>query len=181
VACTDLLRDLRSVHDGDPDGQLWAKAMARHPADAKTAAEQARADGLDALPTHQLARIRNRYLGALAHGHSANLGKRGLLADEAPALRGHDPPLRHRPRGSATGGRFRPDVQRTSRSAPVAASWFSSAAAAKFLSPGSSIPARRSTATRGAYSSSPVVAGPKAAPITDRVPQASSTARRSCG
>ncbi len=46
----------------------------------------------------------------------------------------------------STGGRFRPDVQRTSRSAPVAARLFSSAEAAKFRSPSSSIPARRSTA-----------------------------------
>lgn len=81
-----LLRDLRSVHDGDPASQLWAKAMADTLLAAKTAAEQARASGLDALPAHQLARIRNRYLGALAHGRDHNTGRRGPLADEAGTL-----------------------------------------------------------------------------------------------
>lgn len=82
-----LLRDLRSVHDGDPEGQLWAKAMADTHLDAKHAAERARADGLDALLAHQLARIRNRYLGALAHGRDANTGATSALprSSSAPA------------------------------------------------------------------------------------------------
>jgi transposase len=48
---------------------------------AKDAAEQARAEGRDALPAHELARIRNRYRGALAHGREHNTGRRGPLAE----------------------------------------------------------------------------------------------------
>jgi transposase len=81
-----LLRDLRSVHEGDPDGQLWAQAMATTLLEAKNAAEAARAAGRDALEPHVLARIRNRYLGALARGRDDNLGKRSPLADEARTL-----------------------------------------------------------------------------------------------
>jgi transposase len=81
-----LLRDLRSVHDGDPAGQLWAKALADTLLAAKTAAEQARASGLNALPAHELAWTRKHYLGALAHGRTHNTGRRGLLADEANTL-----------------------------------------------------------------------------------------------
>lgn len=81
-----LLRDLRSVHDGDPDGQLWAKAMADTFLDVKTAAEEALADGLQALPAHALARIRNRYLGALAHGRDRNTARHGPRAEEASKL-----------------------------------------------------------------------------------------------
>jgi transposase len=81
-----LLRDLRSLHDGDPAGQLWAKAMADTLLDAKHAAEQARADSLTALPAPTLARIRNRYLGALAHGRTHNTGRRGPLTDEVRTL-----------------------------------------------------------------------------------------------
>lgn len=80
------MRDLRSIHDGDPAGQLWAKAMADGLLDAKHAAEQARADGLQTLPAHQLTRIRNRCLGALAHGRDHNTGRRGPLAEEARTL-----------------------------------------------------------------------------------------------
>ncbi|MET7532732.1 IS66 family transposase [Streptomyces goshikiensis] len=81
-----LLRDLRSVHDGDPAGQLWAEAMADTLLAAKDAAEQARTAGFDALPAYELARVRNRYLGALAHGRTHNTGRRGPLADEASKL-----------------------------------------------------------------------------------------------
>jgi transposase len=81
-----LLRDLRSVHEGDPAGQLWAQAMATTLCEANDAANAARAAGLDALEPHVLARIRNRYLGALARGRDDTLGKRGPLADEARTL-----------------------------------------------------------------------------------------------
>jgi len=81
-----LLRDLRSIHEGNPTGQLWAKAMADTLLFAKDAAEQARNQDLDALPAHELARIRNRYLGTLAHGRDANTGRRGPLADQARTL-----------------------------------------------------------------------------------------------
>ena len=63
-----LLRDLRSISDADPDGQLWATAMA----DTLTAAHQAAASrprrGRDRLDPDVLATIRNHYLGALANG-----------------------------------------------------------------------------------------------------------------
>lgn len=74
------------MHDGDAAGQLWAKAMADTLLATKDTAERARADGLHALPAHELARTRNRYLGALAHGRTANGGRRGPLADEANKL-----------------------------------------------------------------------------------------------
>jgi transposase len=81
-----LLRDLRSIHDGDPAGQLWAEAMATTLCEANDAAHAARAASLETLQPHVLARIRNRYLGALARGRDDNLGKRGPLADEARTL-----------------------------------------------------------------------------------------------
>jgi transposase len=83
-----LLRDLRSIHEGDPAGQLWAEAMATTLCEANAAAHAARAAGLEALEPHVLARIRNRYLGALARGRNDNLGKRGPLADAARTLLG---------------------------------------------------------------------------------------------
>jgi transposase len=61
-----LLRDLRSVHDGDPDGQAWAEAMANTLLEAHAAAHDARRAGQDALAPEVLARVRNHYLGALA-------------------------------------------------------------------------------------------------------------------
>jgi transposase len=83
-----LLRDLRSVHEGDPAGQLWAEAMATTLCEANDAARAARAVGRDALEPQVLARIRNRYLGALARGRDDNAGKRGPLAEAARALLG---------------------------------------------------------------------------------------------
>jgi transposase len=81
-----LLRDLRSVHEGDPAGQLWAEAMATTLCEANKAAHAARAADRDALEPRVLAGIRSRYLGALARGRDDNLGKRGPLADEARTL-----------------------------------------------------------------------------------------------
>jgi transposase len=83
-----LLRDLHSVHEGDPAGQLWADAMATTLCEANEAANAARAAGRDALEPHVLAKIRNRYLGALARGHDDTKGKHGPLADAARTLIG---------------------------------------------------------------------------------------------
>ena len=83
-----LLRDLRSIHEGDPVGQSWAKAMADTRLEAKAYADQARAQGLEVLPPHKLARIRNHYLGALAHGRTHNTARRGPLAEAARTLIG---------------------------------------------------------------------------------------------
>ena len=66
-----LLRDPRSISDADPDGQLWAAAMAATLTDANRAAHAARAHaarehGAEALDEAALKQIRNHYLGALA-------------------------------------------------------------------------------------------------------------------
>jgi transposase len=81
-----LLRDLRSISDADPDGQLWALAMANTLIEAHHAAHVARERGATALDTAVLAGIRNHYLGALARGRDDNHGKRGALATEARTL-----------------------------------------------------------------------------------------------
>jgi transposase len=81
-----LLRDLRSMSDADPDGQLWAMAMANTLIEAHHAAHAARERGASALDAAVLAGIRNRYLGALARGRDDNHGKRGALATEARTL-----------------------------------------------------------------------------------------------
>ncbi|MCW2898527.1 MAG: transposase [Streptosporangiaceae bacterium] len=60
--------------------------MATTLCEANDAAQAVRTAGLGALEPHVLARIRNRYLGALARAHDDNLGKRGPLADEARKL-----------------------------------------------------------------------------------------------
>ncbi len=81
-----LLRDLRSIHDGDPGGQVWADAMATTLLDAHHAARAAREAGQNALDPAVLARIRNHYLGALARGDTDNHGKHGPLATDARTL-----------------------------------------------------------------------------------------------
>ena len=81
-----LLRDLRSVSDADPDGQLWALAMATTLLDAHHTARAARERGATVLDAADLARVRNHYRGALARGRDDNQGKRGPLAAEARTL-----------------------------------------------------------------------------------------------
>jgi transposase len=81
-----LVRDLRSISDADPDGQLWATAMATTLIDAHHAAREARERGARALDATVLADIRNHYRGALARGRDDNLGTRGALATEARTL-----------------------------------------------------------------------------------------------
>jgi transposase len=81
-----LLRDLRSISDADPDGQLWALAMANTLIEAHHAARLARDRGADALDTATLATIRNHYLGALARGRDDNHDTRGTLATDARTL-----------------------------------------------------------------------------------------------
>ena len=58
-----LLRDLRSISDADPDGQLWAQAMANTLLEANRAAHEARDRGADRLDEATLKQIRNHYLG----------------------------------------------------------------------------------------------------------------------
>lgn len=81
-----LLRDLRSISDADPDGQLWAVAMANTLIEAHHAARDARQHGATALDATVLARIRNHYHGALARGRDDNHATRGPLAIEARTL-----------------------------------------------------------------------------------------------
>jgi len=81
-----LLRDLRSISDADPDGQLWALAMANTLIEAHHAARTAREQGATALDAADLTRIRNLYHGALARGRDDNRGKRGVLTADARTL-----------------------------------------------------------------------------------------------
>jgi transposase len=81
-----LLRDLRSISDADPTGQLWALAMANTLLDAHRTAHAARAAGAGHLDPAALTRIRNLYRGALARGQSDNKGKRSTLATDARTL-----------------------------------------------------------------------------------------------
>lgn len=81
-----ILRDLRSISDADADGQLWATAMANTLLDANQAAAEAREAGATALDEATLARIRNRYHGALARGGTDNHGENTILADKARML-----------------------------------------------------------------------------------------------
>jgi transposase len=81
-----LLRDLRSISDADPDGQLWAQAMANTLLEAHHAAIDARQRGAEALDDATLKQIRNHYLGALAHGEAENHGARTKLAEKARTL-----------------------------------------------------------------------------------------------
>ena len=81
-----ILRDLRSISDADPDGQLWAQAMATTLLEANRAAHQARERGATQLDGATGKRIRNHYLGALARGVTDNQGKHTKLADKARTL-----------------------------------------------------------------------------------------------
>jgi transposase len=81
-----LLRDLRSVSDADPAGQLWALAMANTLLDANQAAIADRERGADRLDQTALRKIRNHYRGALARGDTDNRGEHTALADKARTL-----------------------------------------------------------------------------------------------
>jgi len=81
-----LLRDLRSISDADPDGQLWALAMATTLLDANRAAHAARERGADRLDQAILSQIHNYYRGALARGDTDNRDEHTTLADKARTL-----------------------------------------------------------------------------------------------
>jgi transposase len=84
-----LLRDLHAFHDADPEGQLWAAAMATTLTDANTAAHAARTAGQQALDPQTLATIRNHYRGALALGITTNSARAGPLAAGTLTLAQH--------------------------------------------------------------------------------------------
>ncbi len=78
-----LLRDLRGIHEADPTGQLWAKAMADTLLEAHRIAAAARADGREALSKNELHVINRLYTGALARARVDN------PTDDASVLAGH--------------------------------------------------------------------------------------------
>lgn len=67
-----LLRDLRGIHDADPAGQLWAKAMADTLLEAHRIATAARAQDRDELTAEELRAIARLYTGALARARIDN-------------------------------------------------------------------------------------------------------------
>jgi transposase len=81
-----LLRDLRSISDADPDGQLWAVAMATTLTEANHTAQLARERGAQRISQAELREIRNQYLGALARGDTDNDGLHSPLAQRARTL-----------------------------------------------------------------------------------------------
>ena len=70
------LRDLAGLYRFDPEGQVWARAMADLLIDANAAATAARGSGHACLDEAQLAGIRARYRGAVAKGITDNQRKR---------------------------------------------------------------------------------------------------------
>jgi transposase len=81
-----ILRDLRSISDADPDGQVWAIAMANTLLDANRAAREARERGADRLDEATLTQIRSYYLGALARGDTENQREHTKLSAKARTL-----------------------------------------------------------------------------------------------
>jgi transposase len=81
-----LLRDLHAIHQADPDGQIWAAAMASTLTNAHHSAHAARAAGETTLDPQTLATIRNHYRGATAKGITDNSARAGPLAADALAL-----------------------------------------------------------------------------------------------
>jgi transposase len=82
-----LLRDLRGIHEADPAGQLWAKAMADTLLEAHRIASAARADGRDTLSENELRTIDRLYTGALARARIDNSASdRSVLAGHARTL-----------------------------------------------------------------------------------------------
>jgi transposase len=67
-----LLRDLRGIHEADPAGQLWAKAMADTLLEAHRIATAAHAAGRDELTADELRTIDRLYTGALARARTDN-------------------------------------------------------------------------------------------------------------
>jgi transposase len=67
-----LLRDLRGIHEADPAGQLWAKAMADTLIEAHRIATAARDAGRDNLTEQELRIIAQLYTGALARARTDN-------------------------------------------------------------------------------------------------------------
>ncbi|MGH3191130.1 MAG: IS66 family transposase [Streptosporangiaceae bacterium] len=80
------LRDLAGLYRFDPDGQIWARAMADLLIDANAAATAARAAGCARLSEEQDAGFRARYRGAVAKGLADNAGKKTQMAKDGLRL-----------------------------------------------------------------------------------------------
>lgn len=81
-----LVRDLRSVHDPDPTGQVWAEAMVNTLLLANDTAHAARTEGRGRLTDAELATIRSRYAGAIARGWDENTTGADPLHQQARTL-----------------------------------------------------------------------------------------------
>jgi transposase len=82
-----LLRDLRGIHEADPDSQLWARAMADTLLEAHRLASCARQDRREELTAAELATIARLYTGALARSRTDNpAADRSVLAGHARTL-----------------------------------------------------------------------------------------------
>ncbi len=80
------LRDLAGLYRFDPDGQVWARAMADLLINANAAATAARSSGQARLDEAQLAAIRARYRGAVAKGLADNQRKRTEIGKDGLRL-----------------------------------------------------------------------------------------------
>lgn len=78
-----LLRDLRGIHEADPQGQLWARAMADSLLEANRLAAAAREAGREELAAEELRTISRLYTGALARSRQDNRAKNTELARHA--------------------------------------------------------------------------------------------------
>jgi transposase len=67
-----LLRDLRGIHEADPAGQLWARAMGDTLLEAHRIATAARTEGREELSDAELRTISRLYTGALARARTDN-------------------------------------------------------------------------------------------------------------
>lgn len=82
-----LLRDLRGIHEADPVGQLWARAMGDTLLEAHRIATAARAQGREELDDDELRIISRRYTGALARARTDNpTSDHSVLAAHARTL-----------------------------------------------------------------------------------------------
>ncbi|MFI6726997.1 IS66 family transposase [Streptomyces atratus] len=81
-----LLRDLRGIHEADPEDQLWARAMADTLLEANHLASAARDTGREELTTDELHTIHRLCTGALARSRQDNRNKNTELARHARTL-----------------------------------------------------------------------------------------------
>lgn len=81
-----LLRDLRGIHEADPQGQLWARAMADALLEAGRIAGAARDADRSELTESELRTIHRLYTGALARARQDNRNTNTGLARHARTL-----------------------------------------------------------------------------------------------